>query len=150
MNVDQLIPNKDALIYLASPYSHPDSAVIAERYREALSAARYLAAQGRLVFSPIVNSHPLSEAGLPKSWKFWRSLDLTLVRRSDFLLVLTIPGYETSVGVCEEVGYAELIGKPVGFMNKTHNEWSDEHSDTYGVEPGTYDFKAGVKQTWAV
>lgn len=136
MTIDQLIPNSDALIYLASPYSHPESAVIAERYQEALSAAYYLALMGRFVFSPIVNSHPLSEVGLPKSWSFWRPLDLTMVKRSDFLLILTIPGYAESVGVCEEVGRAGLLGRPVGFMNKAAN--------------GNYDFTQGVPQKWAV
>ena len=59
------------MIYLASPYSHPDPAVRKERFHAACQARAELIRAGWIVFSPIVHSHPLVEHGVPTTWDFW-------------------------------------------------------------------------------
>ena len=53
------------MIYLASPCSHPDPAVREQRYQAACRAVAALLHERRLVFSPIVNGHPLGETASP-------------------------------------------------------------------------------------
>lgn len=47
------------MIYLASPYSHPDPAVEELRFEAACEAACKLMQQGHHVFSPIAHTHPV-------------------------------------------------------------------------------------------
>jgi hypothetical protein len=52
------------VIYLASPYSHPNPAVREQRFQAACQAAAALLRSGQAVFAPIVHSHPLVAYGL--------------------------------------------------------------------------------------
>ncbi len=104
------------MIYLASPYSHPDAAVRERRYRLACAAVAALARAGRSAFSPVVHSHPLVALGLPTDWAFWRHLDRAFLARCDEVVVLTLEGWEQSVGVREEVRIAGELGKPVRYV----------------------------------
>ena len=104
------------MIYLASPYSHPDAAVREQRYRAACRAAAALLRAGEPAISPIAHSHPLVELGLPADWTFWQRFDRDLLARCDAVVVLTLDGWETSVGVREEVRIAQELGKPVRYV----------------------------------
>jgi nucleoside 2-deoxyribosyltransferase len=104
------------MIYLASPYSHPDPAVREERYRAACRATAALLQAGQPVISPIANSHPLTDHGLPGDWMFWRRFDRELLERCDEVVVLMLDGWDESVGVREEIRIARAMGKPVRFL----------------------------------
>jgi len=52
------------LIYLASPYSHPDPSVRQERYEAACKATAAMMRQGYHVYSPIAATHPPANYGL--------------------------------------------------------------------------------------
>ncbi len=105
------------MIYLASPYSHPDPAVRELRFREACRAAAALLRAGHAVFSPIAYSHPLVAHGLPTDWSFWERHDREHLGRCDEVLVLMLDGWEESVGVREEIRIAREMGKPVRFLD---------------------------------
>lgn len=104
------------MIYLASPYSHPDPAVRQQRFESACEFTASMMRAGRLVFSPVVHSHPLVAYGLPTDWSYWRRLDLDHLRRCESLMVLTLDGWETSVGVASEIDAAIAMGKPVAYV----------------------------------
>jgi len=104
------------IIYLASPYSHPDPAVRELRFRAACQAAVALLHAGRVVFSPIAHSHPLVEHGLPTSWNFWQRFDCELLTRCDEVMVLMLDGWEESVGVQAEIRIARELGKLVRYL----------------------------------
>ena len=104
------------MIYLASPYSHPDPAIRHERFRAACRAAAGLMRSGRTVFSPIVHCHPLVEFGLPSDWAFWQRCDLEHLKRCDEVIVLTLEGWEASVGVQAEIQIATELGRPVSYL----------------------------------
>lgn len=101
------------MIYLASPYSHPDPDVREQRYRAACHAAAELIQAGHIVFSPVIHSHPLTAFGLPTGWEFWQRVDLALLERCDEVVVLKLEGWEESVGVHAEIRTAGELGKPV-------------------------------------
>ncbi len=105
------------MIYLASPYSHPDPVIREERYRAACRTAAALLREGRSVFSPIAHSHPLTEYGLPADWTFWKHCDRELLERCDEVLVLLLDGWKDSVGVREEIRIAREMGKPVRYLD---------------------------------
>jgi len=104
------------LVYLASPYSHPDPAIRQARYQAACRAAAWLIGQGHLVFSPIAHSHGIAQQGLPGDWEFWQRHDRRMLEACDRLVVLTLPGWRESRGVQAEVAIARKLGKPVGYL----------------------------------
>lgn len=104
---------KDRLIYLASPYSHSDPAVMQQRYEQVCEATAGLLRAGYMVYSPIVHSHPLTEYGLPTDWAYWERLDTRKIRACDELWVLALKGWEASTGVDCEMRIAKNLGMPV-------------------------------------
>ncbi len=104
------------MIYLASPYSHPDPAVREQRFHAACRAAVSLLLAGQPVFSPIAHSHPLVDHGLPGDWSFWQRYDREMLARCDEVVVLALDGWETRVGVREEIGLARELGKLVRYL----------------------------------
>lgn len=106
-----------SLIYLASPYSHPDKSVREERYRKAFEATMLLLQQGYLVYSPIVYTHPLATLGdFPLGFAAWKALDLRMLDACDTFWILPLGGYSESVGIKEETDYAVETGKSVAFV----------------------------------
>jgi len=108
------------MIYLASPYSHPNLAIKEARFLATCCAAADLMRRGELVFSPIAHSHPIATCGgIPGSWEYWRKFDEVLINACSELRVLMLPGWSDSVGVAAEVAIAERLGKPVKYMADT-------------------------------
>ncbi|MDB5388876.1 MAG: hypothetical protein JWM11_4522 [Planctomycetaceae bacterium] len=70
------------MIYLASPYSHPDSAVRDFRYDQACRAVAHLLRNNCVAFSPVMHSHPLVAFGVPSDWSFWQQIDRAHLLRS--------------------------------------------------------------------
>jgi hypothetical protein len=117
-------PNRP-LTYLASPYSHKDPAVVKDRVRGVTKATVWLIKEkGWNVFSPIVHSHPLAEAGLQGDWDFWRLIDTEYLSVSARMVVLAIEGWRESVGVQAEIKIAERMGIRVYFMRPDAIDWS--------------------------
>lgn len=121
------------LIYLASPYSHPDPRIREARYRAAMHVVAESMNDAKpdhaleptfefVVYSPVVHNHPISLMyHLPAQWAFWRAVDFPVLERCDRVLVLKIDGWGRSVGVFAEVSHAFALGKPVDYAES----WSD-------------------------
>ncbi len=101
------------MIYLASPYSDPDPIVRKARYEAACDRAARMLAEGQLVYAPVVYGHALAERGLPGDWAFWEQHNHAMLSRSTSLLILTLPGWQESVGVRAEIAIARSLGLPV-------------------------------------
>jgi nucleoside 2-deoxyribosyltransferase len=104
------------MIYLASPYSHPDVRVRERRFEVACRAAAALLRAGVAVFSPIAHSHPIARFGLPTGWDYWSRLDREYLARCDVLAVLTLVGWRESTGVQAEIALARELGLPVVYV----------------------------------
>ena len=112
----------DKLIYLASPYSHPDTNVITRRVLEVQDATARLIEAGHLIFSPIVHSHNiLSSLSNPDeaatNFDFWRDYDLKMIDKCDELWILRLDGHTRSKGVHAELYHALDRGIPVKYIN---------------------------------
>jgi hypothetical protein len=108
------------MIYLASPYSHPDAAVKEQRYVDVCRAAGVIMREGDTVFSPIAHSHPI-EQHFPDGWvgdhEFWLRQDFAVLRHCSRLVVLKLDGWEKSFGVAKEVELARACGIDVDYVS---------------------------------
>ena len=105
------------LVYLATPYSHPDAEVRERRFREVNRAAAALIRKGVHVFSPISHMHPIAlVGGLPHGWEFWQAYDRVMLAACDKVIVLMQDGWRESAGVQAEIAIAKKIGLSVEFM----------------------------------
>lgn len=105
------------MIYLGSPFSHDNETVRDARHKAAVCATAMLGAKGEYVFSPILHSVPQLDFGLPNTWEFWKDIDFAHLQRCDELWVLTLPGWQQSVGVKQEIEWAKELGKPVRYLD---------------------------------
>jgi hypothetical protein len=104
------------LVYLASPYTHECPLVVSDRHWRTMAfVARHLVA-GRLVYSPIVYAHTMAlRHTMPTSHEWYWIFNKTMIDRCDVVWILRLDGWEQSVGVCAEINYAEMTGKPIKY-----------------------------------
>lgn len=113
------------LIYLATPYSHPDEDVQEKRFLEVNRVASDLMRRGIYVYSPISHTYPIALAGdLPKSWEFWQTYCRIMLGVCSKLIVLMQDGWQQSIGVQREISIAREMDIPIEFME--HKTKSDE------------------------
>ena len=104
------------LIYLASPYSHPDAAVKAERAEKARRYTAEMIEAGHILFSPIVYGLAL-DSTVGTQWRDWIAFDARMISACDELWVLMLPGWGESDGVAEEMEIAKDLGIPTRMIN---------------------------------
>lgn len=101
-------------IYLASPYTHPKEDIRLMRSLKAAKAAADLMEKGHIVYSPIVHGHEIARflpEELALDHAFWMRQDLTMLTEwADIMMVLTIPGWQASKGIAEEMKGAREKG----------------------------------------
>jgi hypothetical protein len=106
------------MIYLASPYSHIDPEIELVRYRQITNIAGRLIDKGVVLFAPITQSVAVVKYSRVNSrgFDYWEKFDKEFVSLSDEVWVVVMPGWRESVGVQEEIRYAESLGKPVRYL----------------------------------
>lgn len=104
------------LYYLASPYSHKEPEVMANRAEVVTKAAVDLLNQGVFVFAPIAYNAPWEKYNLPGDWNFWQEFDKAFVSRMDAVVVLQLDGWDKSVGVKHEIEFANQNSIPVYYL----------------------------------
>lgn len=111
------------MIYLASPYSHPDAKVREARFVAANRAAYRLMQRGEVVFSPISHSHSIEvESGVIGDHEFWARQDDAFQAQCRKVAVLIIDGWQESRGVQREIQLAKENGMSVEFLGP---EWAE-------------------------
>lgn len=105
------------MIYLASPYSHEDPAIMQERFNQVERLTIHMLKQNIVVFSPIVYCHEMAiKADFPRDAGFWQELNAAFLRLSSRLVVMRLPGWDTSRGVQWEISMAEALQIPVDYF----------------------------------
>lgn len=104
------------MIYLASPYTHPDPHVREQRYYTVCYAAAKLINEGHNIYSPIAHTHGICEQmrlrGIDEhKFEFWSKMDKEMIRLCDRFWVLRMEGWEQSEGIKAELAYAMSIGR---------------------------------------
>lgn len=116
-------PDVPELLYLACPYSHPDSNVRAHRAVLASVMTARLMGMGYAVFSPISHGHAVCEIApaVGTDADSWSYLNDSVLADSDALVVLALPGCMESVGIRQEVAMAAELGIPVNLVRLLNN-----------------------------
>jgi hypothetical protein len=115
------------MIYLSIPYTGM------ERLSFEISCliTAFLMKTGRTVFSPIVQGHAVaSKYDLPKDCDFWLKHDLEALKCCEEMYVVTLEGWEDSVGVCRELEEARRLSIPVTFIEPDCfilDEWKESY-----------------------
>jgi hypothetical protein len=105
------------MIYLATPYSHPDPEVREKRFKAAAYIAGVLMTRGNIVFSPISHTHPIAmECNLPTDFAFWDKFDREFIAYSEKVLVVKLDGWDESKGIAGEIAIATSLGIPVEYV----------------------------------
>lgn len=114
---------KKSLIYLGSPYSDPDPAVMEARFQAVCKAAAQLMSSGLHIFSPIAHTHPILRAGhLPTRWSYWEKFDRAVLETCRTLTVLKLDGWERSTGLAGEIKIAHQLVLPTFYVSPNpHN-----------------------------
>ena len=113
------------MLYLACPYSHPNSLVREKRFHTANHVAAKLMQCGIVVFSPLSHSVPISTEfsdSVTLSHEFWMSQDLPILRRCDEMLLLGLSGWRHSLGVGREMFEAMTLKIPITLINESDIE----------------------------
>ena len=108
------------LIYLACPYSHADRYVRRARHMLVNKVAAKLMSEGLFIFSPISHTPPIEEVSngkLPIGRDFWEKFDRQYLGVVKKIIVLRLPGWETSTGVQAEIKIGAELGIPVEYMD---------------------------------
>jgi hypothetical protein len=105
------------MIYLASPYTHPEASDRQSRFDAACKATTELARCGLVVFSPIVHGHSLVRIGLPIEWEYWERFDHEYLRRCDWMVVLMLDGWQESRGVQAEINLTSKLDLRIDYLS---------------------------------
>ncbi len=108
------------MIYIASPFSHPDLDVELERFNKITEVAASLTKKyGYAFILPITQSYQLQRIlpSLGGTFANWESIDLTFISHSDEVWVIKMEGWDRSVGVMAEIKFATGLDIPVKYLN---------------------------------
>jgi hypothetical protein len=106
--------HKNTMIYLASPYHHPDPGVMAGRLDAVRRKAGAMTKAGLEVYSPIDHHDYMAEqeekSGHPHDWAFWQGFDMSVLHRATSFHILRLPGWGLSCSVASERVIAAGLG----------------------------------------
>lgn len=95
-------------IYLASPYTDPSPTMQESRYILACNACALLARERIPVYAPIVHWREVSILwALPGDSDMWWDQNRVMIDHCAQMWVYTLPGWDRSKGVLQEVDYAK-------------------------------------------
>ena len=109
------------MIYVASPYSHPELYVRIERYKAMLPIMAQLAKAHIPCYSPIVHWHNVEvtqDLSLEKH-ELWKWSDIPMMDACRFGLFVKLDGWQKSRGMGHECDYMRSRGKI--------DHWIDPH-----------------------
>lgn len=105
------------MIYLASPYNHPDPEVMETRFKQVCEFCGEQMLTGQHIYSPIVHNHPIAKlVNLPRTWQFWSEFDLAMLSLANQLWIYKLDGWGISKGVMEEIKFAVSFEIPITYI----------------------------------
>ena len=110
------MPNKEHIIYLASPYSSDNPTVCRTRQTAINMVTGHMIEAGHIIFSPLTYSATLKRAGFTfAEAEQWYRFDRQLMHICDELVVAMLPGWEESKGVNIEIKHANRLDLPISY-----------------------------------
>jgi hypothetical protein len=104
------------MIYLASPYSHPDEWERHRRFIAAREFCYYQTQMGVAIFSPIVYGHQFSrDFDAPYTFEPYIDFNCAMLELCSELWVLLYPHWDKSRGIAYELDFAAKRNIPVTY-----------------------------------
>lgn len=111
---------KSVLIYLASPYTHPERQVEIDRFEATEAVTAKLLKAGFNVYSPIVYAHQMAERyQFPTDAAYWEKFNSVFFNRCGHLVILCLPGWTSSKGIVMESDWA--VRNKIGITYLEHD-----------------------------
>lgn len=105
------------MIFISAPYSHKDKKIEAKRYEQICRYAAQLFANNKTSMSPVMMGHPCLEfEKMPGDFAFWKNYSFEVLSKCDELHVLELDGWYESIGVTNEIIYADNADIPVKYV----------------------------------
>lgn len=105
------------MLYIATPYTHKDPAVMEQRFERAIQYVHKFMILRIPCFSPIVHCHPVAiRFDMPKDWKFWGDHCLCALNTCNVLGVVMMDGWKDSLGVYKEIKHAQKMGITITYI----------------------------------
>ena len=105
------------IYYLACPYTHKDKSVRVQRFQAANEAAAHLIEHKLVVYSPISMTHPIDEIMAEEEATlgsdYWVNFDEAFMDFCAEMIILPLPGWDTSSGIKRERAFFEARGRKV-------------------------------------
>lgn len=96
------------IIYIGSPYSHPDENIRIERFNQVTIFAAQLVSKGYTAISPITYGHLLLDyKKMPTEFEFWNKFCISLLSKCSDIYIYKIDGWQESKGLKAEIEFAE-------------------------------------------
>lgn len=103
--------------YLGAPYSSIHIHIRDRRYQQISFVAAQLMRRGEIIYSPITACHRLAnDHDLPLTADYWLRFNLEFLRRCGKLYVLQLDGWEKSLGLKQEIEFAESRNIPIEYI----------------------------------
>lgn len=112
------------IAYIASPYTHTDSAVMLSRYEKVRDATAILQDRegGFSYYSPVTHGHNIfhnsAQVKLPIASHFWLDLCIPFLAAADSLLILPLEGWKESSGIKREIEIAVKLNISIGVITE--------------------------------
>jgi len=106
------------MIYLSTPYWHPDPQVRQKRFEIVSEIASYLIYFTKhALFSPISHGHAIfkDRDDLDPGIEYWEKYEKQIMPICSELIVVCIEGWKESRGVKREIDLAKELGIPIRF-----------------------------------
>lgn len=110
----------EEIIYLASPYTHKNPAVMQLRHDMVCQAAAYLIMRGYTVFCPVAHLHNISSFYSHAHHSVWLKQDMAFLSLCKKLIILKLHHWEASDGIHIEQNLAKELNIPIEY--KTFEE----------------------------
>lgn len=129
------------MIYLATPYTNEDPAVMEHRYNTAMDVAQYFISNNYVIFSPIVHCHEMAiKYKMNKDYTFWKTYNKSMIKVVKEVWFAAMPGCTKSTGMLAEYLIAKKYHKIIrGVMPALTHTWG---SGVYTVSSVVGDVKA--------
>lgn len=111
------------IVYLASPYTHPDPNIREENFKKVSTLAADMNSRGIVTISPITYGHTLLNfKEMPHDWLFWKNFCLSFLQHCEEIVVYKMPGWDKSNGIAEELAYANEKGIKISYVEYEGDE----------------------------
>lgn len=118
------------MIFVSTPYYHPDSVVVQDRVRILSHYCGKLLKEGKWNVSPITHGTTITKhIVLPMDFEFWQHISFEMINVCKEMHVLMMEGWKQSIGVIGEISHAKKKKIPIKYIEVSINKSDVEFNE---------------------